>query len=106
VTDGGVNAEGIVAGDFDNDGNVDLAVGSSSGDSSRASTSVTILYGRGDGTFEAPLAVGSSYGSIGVAAADFNGDGWLDRAATEFYGSAGNGHFYAATILLNDGCGP
>ena len=68
-----VSASSIVAGDFDLDGKLDLAVADS------GSTSLTILKGNGDGTF---LQVAAQQAliqpSIAVATADLNGDGKLD----------------------------
>lgn len=55
----------VIAGDFNNDGKLDLAVGSS------------VLLGNGNGTFQ-PAISGPLDGSL---AADFNGDGKLDLAA-------------------------
>ncbi len=72
----GIQPEAIVAGDFNNDGKLDLAV-ANYGDGT-----VTLLLGNGDGTFTpasgSPYAVGQ--GPIAIAAADFNGDGKLDLA--------------------------
>lgn len=66
----------IVAGDFNNDGNLDLAV-ANYGDGT-----VSLLLGNGNGTFTqasgSPYAVGN--GPYQIAAADFNGDGKLDLA--------------------------
>ena len=61
----------VVLGDFNGDGNLDVAVGSQS-------KQIHVLLGKGDGTFSAPIA--SAGGSSGIAAADFNGDGKLDLA--------------------------
>ena len=72
----GGQPQALVAGDFNNDGKLDLAVANFS------DNTVTLLLGNGDGTF-AP-ASGSPYpvgqGPISIAAADFNGDGKLDLA--------------------------
>ncbi len=82
----------IVAGDFDGDGNPDLAVtNGSSGD-------VTILLGKGDGTFgpapSSPGFVGTNI--LSAAVGDFNGDNKLELAVA-------NGN--SLTILLGNGDG-
>lgn len=80
----------ITTGDFDSDGNIDLAV------SSFFTNAITILRGNGDGTFQAPLSFSTKKSSLySIAAGDFNGDGKMDLAASSFYG--GN----SVEILLN-----
>ena len=68
----GTNPEAVVEGDFNRDGKLDLAVANA------GSSSVLLLLGNGDGTFETGLtySVGSQPSSI--AAGDFNGDGATD----------------------------
>jgi hypothetical protein len=72
-------ASGITSVDLDDDGNLDLIVGDVNGGR------LSLLYGRGDGTFEPPIemqlgngydaALGTDHQFIG---ADVNGDGLMD----------------------------
>jgi hypothetical protein len=82
----------IVLGDVNRDGRVDLvliatAVPNTSG-------SVSVLLGIGGGAFSAPrtFAAGSYPGAVVVG--DFNGDGWLDAAATSYLDGV--------SVLVND----
>ena len=69
----------LVAGDFNGDGKLDLAVVERGGNYG-PEDAVLIFLGRGDGTFASPVAypAGPVTSSIGVG--DFNGDGKLDLA--------------------------
>jgi hypothetical protein len=89
----GIGTVSIVAGDFNQDGNLDLVTSNST------DNSVSVLLGKGDGTFLAH--VDSSTGGVssyGLAVGDFNQDGKLDLAVTE---NSSN----EVTILLGNGDG-
>jgi hypothetical protein len=95
----------MIGGDFNGDGKADLAVLSYNDDTT---SYITVLLGKGDGTFAAPLTgqvynQGSTGGDVIIgtlAAADFNGDGKLDVAVVGDYVSSGG-----VTILLGNGDG-
>lgn len=84
---GGRYALGVVAADFDNDGWPDLYVACDM-------TPSLLYHNRGDGTFEergveAGVAYnfnGALQAGMGIAVADFDGDGFLDIAKTNFSG--------------------
>ena len=80
-------ASSIVAGDFNRDGKLDLALTYDwSGYTAPGQSSYAIFLGNGDGTFQDPmdtqLATDTTPTSIQVA--DFNGDGILDLAMLGF----------------------
>jgi hypothetical protein len=86
------NPRSVMAGDFTGDGNLDLAI------ADEGSTTLTILKGKGDGTFTQVTgepAVPLSSNLVGMA--DFNGDGILDLA----YSTPPN----TITLFLGDGNG-
>src|ERR1035438_7962230 len=60
---------GIVAGDFNHDGNLDLAA-------TNTNNVVEILLGKGDGTFSAGSTLASGPFPTGLTLGDFNGDGF------------------------------
>jgi len=85
----------VAVGDFNGDGKLDLAVALGN------SASVTILMGKGDGTFQTARTVttaGSAlYDPVALTVADFNHDGRLDIATAN--SSVG------ASVLLGNGDG-
>jgi hypothetical protein len=88
------STEGLVVGHFHDPNILDLAVA----DISRSS--VSVVFGNGDGTFQAPID--SSAGALSfpeaLAAADFNNDGNLDIVAM-------NKHDQGVSVLLGNGDG-
>jgi hypothetical protein len=95
---------GMFAMDINDDGNLDLVLASGHPDALfPTGTNMTILFGKGDGTFRgAPLVVANgNFGKFGsttsMTAADFNGDGLLDLvAATSIFLGKSGGGFRAA----------
>jgi FG-GAP-like repeat len=77
-TDSGdiTNPGAIVSADLDGDGRLDLAVTNS------ASNAVSVLLGRGDGTFQGPVQWAAGTNPVGLVTGDFDGDGRLDLATT------------------------
>jgi hypothetical protein len=82
----------IVAGDFNGDGIIDLAVPNSS------NFSVSILLGNGDGSFRAPRTFAAGASPQGETVSDFDGDGFADLAVVN--NSAGT-----VSVLLGKGDG-
>ncbi len=66
----------LIAGDFDRDGNLDLAF------ALQLSGTVGILLGNGDGDFRNLVEFPANNAPTGIAAADFNQDGLLDLAVS------------------------
>jgi hypothetical protein len=67
---------GIVAGDFNGDGSLDLATANLN------DNTVSVVLGRGDGSFEPASGYPAGQMPRGIAAGDFDGDGILDLAVT------------------------
>jgi hypothetical protein len=79
---------GSVAADFNNDGNLDIAI-ADNGDSQ-----VAILLGAGDGSFH-PVSRFPATEAIGLAAGGLNGDGKVDLVVTNGDGSFINSANYS-----------
>lgn len=67
----------VVAGDFNGDGKVDLAV------TNYDSSDVSVLLGRGDGTFLPQRRFNATSAPFGMATGDVNGDGKLDLVVVD-----------------------
>lgn len=86
-------AEGVIAADYNGDGNIDLAVGEV------GTPGLTLFLGRGDGTFDSQVIPEVPSGTVFSVAADLNGDGKVDLALAQFYPVS------QLTILLGNGDG-
>jgi len=97
----------ILATDLNRDGIIDLAIASSS-NNTPAAGSLLVFLGKGDGAFSGPT-LQSPIPTLAVAAADFNGDGFLDLIAVvagtqanepgyQFYRGTGTGAFAIAPV--------
>ncbi|PYR59278.1 MAG: hypothetical protein DMF85_08215, partial [Acidobacteria bacterium] len=88
----GVESFAVTTGDFNADGVADLAIANS------FSTTVSILLGKGDGTFPAAASYATGRDPESVVVADFNRDGKLDVATA----NAGSN---TVSVLLGNGNG-
>jgi hypothetical protein len=89
----GIKLESIAVGDWNGDGNLDVAVANA------GSNTVTVLLGNGSGTLTATAASPATGADpVSIAVGDFNGDGILDLAVA----NANNAN---VTILLGNGDG-
>ena len=98
---GGIRTAGLAVADVNGDGKLDVVVTDQSGSCLTGST-VAVLLGNGDGTFQ--TAVGFCFaGSLpsSVAAADVNGDGRSDLIATNRCGASCG--ISVVGVLINTG---
>jgi len=73
----------IVTGDFDGDGRLDLIVGNTNSNPPYTGKELSLLLGKGDGTFGPEIPTGQSYAGIRLmAVGDLNGDGRADLAVS------------------------
>ena len=86
-----LNADVVIAGDFNREGNLDLAVATYA----KGVAQLSVLLGSGDGTFQTAVNSPLPAQARTMVAGDFNGDGILDVASVSSYGevsiSLGNG---------------
>jgi hypothetical protein len=105
---------GVAVGDFNGDGKQDLVV-TEFGHVGGRHSSVHVLLGNGDGTFQSPATYQVGQGDTAVVVGDFFGDGKLSLAVTDSFGNTvsvlrgnGDGTFQnAITYLVGyDGTAP
>ncbi|HEV2351609.1 MAG TPA: FG-GAP-like repeat-containing protein [Terriglobia bacterium] len=82
----------LTVGDFNGDGNLDIAVANST------DNTVSILLGNGDGTFQPQYTLATGPAPLSITSGDFNHDGKVDLAVT----SRDN---FTVSIMLGNGDG-
>ena len=93
----GASPDAIVAGDFNGDGRIDLAVANENDDT------VSVLLGNGDGTFQPQVTYAVGRDPAAIVSGDFTGDGRADLAVVNvawFYQSNDT-----VSVLLGNGDG-
>lgn len=116
MEDGGTYGPALAAGDFNNDGKLDLVTAPYNDGSGEA---FAILANNGDGTFAVGGDLSAGYDAVSTIVADFNGDGIPDLAIANInnndgvntgvrvYLGAGKGKFgNAINVSLNDSHDP
>src|SRR6266849_5705089 len=91
----GLTTRGMAVGDFNGDGKPDLATTISGG---LCGGGVAIFLGKGDGTFQPAVRYRAGGNNTSIALFDFDGDGRLDLALTDFIANA-------VSVLLGNGDG-
>lgn len=88
----GAGPNGITSGDFDRDGDIDVAV------ANQGMNTISILSNNGAGTFSLTNTLATGNSPAQITTGDFNNDGYPDLAVTNFNSNT-------AGIYLNDGTG-
>ena len=80
----GLNPQMLAVADVNGDGALDLIVANKCATKDCSLSSVSILLGAGDGTFQPQVSFSTGCFTTFVAVADFNNDGWPDLAAVNY----------------------
>jgi hypothetical protein len=99
----GTHPESVAVGDFNGDGRVDLAV-ADSGYVDGSGSGVSVLLGNGNGTFQTAKKYAAGFLPSSLAVGDFNGDGKVDLAVANYYGTR-TGDDGNVSILAGNGDG-
>jgi hypothetical protein len=97
----GIWTTAVMVGDFNSDGKLDVIAvnGTCPGvPCSTTSSSISVLLGNGDGTFQPPAAYTVGLRPVSGVVSDFNGDGKLDIAVSNDFNST-------VSVLLGNGDG-
>ncbi len=101
---GGSSPISVAVGDFNGDGQPDIAVSNSCASPEDCSSgTMGVLLGKSDGTFQTAVVSGVPPGTLAVG--DFNGDGRLDLAITSSPTGSASGSNGSVNILLGNGNG-
>ncbi len=96
----------VAIGDINRDGHNDVVVTNScvltpnpaGCDGSSSPNTISVLLGKGDGTFDSPVSYSAGAGPFQLVLGDLNADGWPDAVVTNNLGTT-------VTVLLNKGDG-
>jgi hypothetical protein len=103
--DVGISPGGVAVADFNRDGISDLVVCNLGDYPTGQRSNVSVLLGRGDGSFRAAVNYATENGANAVAVGDFNGDGIPDLAVANFGDQSNNGQGGGVSILFGRGDG-
>ena len=92
------SAVSIATADLDEDGRLDVIIGSGFSNGANLPGRLLVLRGRGDGSFQDPVTYSVGSGNISAAVADVNRDGHVDLVVGGTFGSS-------LRVLLGDGTG-